>query len=181
MHSTSPDFIFRQKRHVIVQIVFNKTGTALRRPVLGSIPRTGAPELASKQEILRPKLVMFTGRVIGATARHALCFIPFDCLNFKAWKTVVISVRMSDRAKGAAPFCLTEFVTLKDSGRLAEAVGNFMLTSGCKELGRVTIRVWTHFQTTERIQTRSLCSEWHPISALFNIPSYSLLCTSKAA
>ena len=39
---------------------------------------------------------------------------------------------MSDRAKGAAPFCLTEFVTPKDSGRLAEACvdGYIMLIKG---------------------------------------------------
>jgi len=98
--------------------------------------------------------------------------IPLDCLHFKAWKIVVTSVRISVRAKGAAPFCVTELVTPKGSGRLAETFvdGNIMLTSGCKHLGRETICTRTHFETTVRIQTRSLCLEWHPISALFNKP-----------
>jgi len=53
----------------MVKIQLNKTGKALRQPVLGSIPRRGAPEIASKREISRAKLVRCTGRVIRADVR----------------------------------------------------------------------------------------------------------------
>ena len=55
----------------MVKIVLNKTGRPLRQPVLGSIPRRGAPEIASKREISRAKLVRCTGRVMRAAVRQA--------------------------------------------------------------------------------------------------------------
>ena len=60
-----------------MKIVLNKTGKALRQPVLGSTPRIGAPEIANKQEISRTKLLSCTGRVIRADVPQAFLLYSF--------------------------------------------------------------------------------------------------------
>ena len=155
--------------------IFRFYSQLLRKPVLGSIPRTGAPETGSCLQFRHIELVRRTRHVIGAVVWHSTVFYwIWLCVNFRRGKFYKLAWEhgaqlMSRRLFGGVGDSETQWgLTQVCPGR--EAYADFRVLK-CAERKRFLTGI--EFWNNQEKSNYFFCVRRHWILALFSSQSNS--------